>query len=737
MEVNNWLSTEIGIDIWKKKYCHDNESLSDWFERVSGGNQDVRQLIEDKKFLFGGRILASRGLGKKGRKITYSNCYVLKPPEDDLESIFNTAKELARTYSYGGGCGVDLSKLSPKGAAINNAANETSGSVSFMELYNTTTSLIGQNGRRGALMLSLDCSHPDVEEFIKIKSDTDKINKANISVRINDEFMKAVESDLEWNLHFYREQTKDNIKKTIKAKKLFELLSKMNWDYAEPGILNWDRIKTWSLLSEDESFNFAGVNPCAEEPLPEYGSCLLGSINLSEFAIDKFTPNAKFNFESFESAVHIGVVALNEVLHEGMDLHPLAGQRECVNQWRQIGLGLFGWHDLLIKLGIKFGSKESIELSHKIGHVFANAALQSSAGLTAKYGKYPEYDENAIFKSAYFQHVATEETKNIVKNLGLANSQILTIPPTGSIGTMLGVSTALEPIYSISYNRKTESLNDKDTYYKIYTPIIKELMEVIKIKDEKELPQYISTSMDIDYKDRILSQSVWQQYIDASISSTINVPNSFSVVDVMDLYMQSWKCGLKGVTIFRDGCARTGVLSTDSNENKHTPIKYDSVSPISRKTIGTTHGSTYCKQCACGTLYITCNKDVDGNVVESFVHTSKGGICQANIGAMNRMISLSLRSGVKIGEIIDQLKGINCPACVKVSSKGDKLDGISCPDIISKTLLNFANNLDSSENNPTSKISETKKIACPDCGEPVNFDGGCFYCMSCGYSKCE
>lgn len=207
MTVEEWLGEEnqLGTDIWTKKYCNEGESFDEWVGRISGGNEEIARYIREKKFLFGGRILSNRGLDKEGRKVTYSNCYVVDPPEDNIESIFDCAKKLARTYSYGGGCGVDISKLSPRGARINNAAKETSGSVSFMELYSLVTALIGQNGRRGALMISIDCSHPDVEEFIDLKTDLEKVTKANISVRIHEDFMEAVKKNEDYLLHYTRE----------------------------------------------------------------------------------------------------------------------------------------------------------------------------------------------------------------------------------------------------------------------------------------------------------------------------------------------------------------------------------------------------------------------------------------------------------------------------------------------------------------------------------------------------
>ncbi len=265
MTVEQWLGKDntLGIDIWNKKYRYNNESFDEWLDRVSGGDKELRQLILEKKFLFGGRILSNRGLDKKGEKVTLSNCYVITPPEDNIESIFNCAGKLARTFSYGGGCGIDISNLAPKGAKVKNTAKETSGAVSFMDLYSLVTGLIGQNGRRGALMISIDCSHPDLEDFINVKSDLNKVTKANISIKITDEFMKGVKNQEKYKLSFTRKETGEVIEKEIDAYEFFHKMCEMNWDYAEPGMLFWDRIENWNLLSEDKNFSYAGTNPLA------------------------------------------------------------------------------------------------------------------------------------------------------------------------------------------------------------------------------------------------------------------------------------------------------------------------------------------------------------------------------------------------------------------------------------------------------------------------------------------
>ncbi|WP_148549816.1 adenosylcobalamin-dependent ribonucleoside-diphosphate reductase [Paraclostridium bifermentans] len=563
-----WDMDELQKSIWKNKYRYNKENFDEWINRISAKNTRIGKLIRQKKFLFAGRILANRGLYKDGLKVTYSNCYVLEPPKDNLEDIFDTAKKLARTFSYGGGVGIDISKLRPRGAKVNNSAKNTTGAVSFMELYSMTTGLIGQRGRRGALMISMEVSHPDIEDFIDIKTDLTKITKANISVKINDEFMKAVENNETYRCEFIVEGNNEHVIKEVDAKKLFMKLCKNNWDYAEPGILFWDNIKKHHLMSEDKEFAYSGVNPCAEEPLPSGGSCLLGSINLSEFVIQPFKTSATFDSNKFKACVRESVIALNQVLDEGLDLHPLQEQKISVDKYRQIGLGVMGIGDMLIKMNMRYGSDKSIDLCKFIARTMLNEAVKQSSLLAKEYGPFKEYKKEAILKSKFFNDNIDDDIKELVKLYGLRNSQLLTIPPTGSISTMLGISGGIEPIFNISYIRKTESLHDEDVYYKVYTPIVKEYMDLKNITDEKDLPDIFVTAMNLDYEDRIKMQQAWQQYIDASISSTINLPYETTVEDVYEIYIEAWKHNLKGVTIFRDGCKRSGVLINEKPKDE-------------------------------------------------------------------------------------------------------------------------------------------------------------------------
>ena len=436
-----------------------------------------------------------------------------------------------------------------------------------MELYDITTSLIGQNGRRGALMISIADSHPDIVEFIDVKTHEGSITKANISIRISDEFMEAVKNDTDWKLHFTVESTGQEIEKTVNARELFRKNSQNNWDWAEAGMLYWSTIEKRHMMSEYPDFAFAGVNPCAEEPLMAGGSCLLGSLNLAEFVRNPFTENATLDVKRFKRAVMDATIGLNEILEEGLPLHPLEEQKETVNNWKQIGLGVMGIADMLIKMGIRYGSPEAVEASDTMAKILLNGAVLQSSRIAKEKGAFPMYNEDALFKSEFFLENVTDEVKDSVKKYGLRNSQLLTIAPTGSLSTMLGISGGIEPIYNTSYTRKTESLHDKDMFYKVYTPIVKEFMEVNGIKKEEDLPEYFVTAMSLDWKGRVDMQSIWQKYIDASISSTVNLPKEATVEDVEKLFMYAWESGLKGITIFRDGCKRAGILTNIDQED--------------------------------------------------------------------------------------------------------------------------------------------------------------------------
>ena len=760
MTIEEWLGEEnqLGMDIWTKKYCGEGEDFEAWLSRISGGNEEIAEYIRQKKFLFGGRILSNRGLQDQGRKITFSNCYVIEPPEDEIESIFDCAKKLARTYSYGGGCGIDISRLAPRGARINNAAKETSGSVSFMDLYSMVTGLIGQNGRRGALMISIDCSHPDVQEFIELKTDLDKVTKANISVRIHKDFMEAVKKNQEYLLHYTRKATGQVIEKTVNARELFRRIAQTNWDYAEPGALFWDRITEWNLLANTKEFSYAGVNPCAEEPLPAGGSCLLGSINLSQFVQDPFTDTASFDFEGLKECVRASVRALNEVLDEGLPLHPLKEQRESVAKWRQIGLGIMGLADALIKLGLTYGEDDAVEMCDKIGFAMADAAIAASARLAREQGTFPGYKGEEIMETPYFLENTTEQTRELVRKYGLRNSQLLTIAPTGTLSTMLGISGGIEPVYANYYERKTESLHGTDVYYKVYTKIVEQYMREHELKDDRKLPEYFVTAMTLDYRQRIDMQSIWQKHIDASISSTVNVPNGFTVEETEDLYLYAYEKGLKGITLFRDGCKRVGILNAGNKNTKKVTagegLKRGDILLVTDDVVGKKRKLIT----GCGSLHCIALFDPHtGALLETYLSKGSTGGCNNFMVGLSRMISISARGGIDIETIVDQLNSSgSCPSyTARRVTRKDTSKGACCPMAVGNALMDMYNEMQEElaqkeSGEPQKKVkkapkpravpspeSDRDRMYCPECGEPLVFAEGCNICKSCGWSKCH
>ena len=395
-------------------------------------------------------------------------------------------------------------------------------------------------------MLTMSTDHPDINDFVNSKRDVGRINHANISVRANDEFFKL---------------------DTEEKRNTMRLIAENNHATAEPGFLNWQRVEDWHLLSEHDEYELKTTNPCGEQPLPGNSSCLLGSVNLSNFVNEAFTDEAYIDYNRLSEAIRIGVIGLNEVLHEGFTLHPLKEQEDMAREFRQIGLGMFALGDLFIKLGVTYGSEESLEISHKIGKLFRDISIETSVDLVDKYGVYPKFDFESMKKSEYFKSLPIELQKKIEVK-GMANSHTTSIAPTGSISTLYGVgSGGIEPIFSISFTRTTKSLSgDGDVDYKVYTQVIEELMDAKGINSEDELPDYCITSHEIKPINRIKLQGVWQEYIDSAISSTINLREEATVEEIEEIFINAHKYGLKGVTVYRDGCDRVGILNIDDDK---------------------------------------------------------------------------------------------------------------------------------------------------------------------------
>ena len=790
LDIKEWLTSDLSVSEYNKKYRYENETFDEFLERITNGDKEIQQLIIDKKFIYGGRILANRGLQKLGKKITYSNCYVLSPPEDNIESIYETCGKLARTFSYGGGVGIDISKLRPKGAPVNNAARTTTGAVSFMPTFSQVAETIGQKGRRGALMISMDVSHPDIEEFIDIKTDLNAVTKANISVKITDDFIKAVKNNTKYPCKFTLEDG-SVICKYIDANKIMDKLALNNHRMGEPGILYWDRIQNYNLMQHFEDFGYAGVNPCAEEPLPAGGSCLLGAINLSEFIVDPFTPAARFDFDEFERVIHKAIFALNDVLIEGMPLHPLKEQQETVGKLRQIGLGIMGLADALIKLGITYGSSESLLTIETIGTALLYNSLIASSEYAKLDGNTPfeGYDAHKVFESDIIQNLINNlnyyevNTLKVALQNGLFNSQLTTIAPTGTIAGLCNTSYGVEPNFAYSYTRKTESLHEEgDVYYTVEPKIVEDYRKATGNKGE--LPDYFITTHQLDPFNRVDVQATIQKYIDASISSTVNLPESTTPEEIKAIYLYGAEKGVKGLTIFRNNCERMGILTVGDNKEEDT----DDLTPVERAKSMLKFGDTILVddsvigikrklKTGCGSLHCTfyfCPET--GELREVFLDKGSKGGCLSLLNAMSRLASLCARKGAPVEEIADQLESVLVCPSYSVSKFKDKTTskGSSCASAVAYALIDAHNQfledfidpdddcdieiktiqktekLELPEPRKVIKTKATVKSAkrtdildddyymvCPECGEKALLKTeGCVSCVSCGYSKC-
>lgn len=930
-----WWRNFIAKNILTKKYYHDSEleqfnkgnedeAFKMFVTRVSSifSNQTLR-LFMAKSLYTGDYILAGRslyGAGAKGKfKSSMSNCYILDKPNDNIESIFDVAKRMARIFSFGGGCGIDISNLRPANAKVNNVARTSTGAVSFMNLYSAVGETIAQNSRRGALLIALDCNHPDIEEFLTIKQNNDKVQGANISIKFTDEFMMAVKDNQDVELYFKVNATGEEITNTINAKEFFMKFCEAQYDYAEPGAIFIDSVRNWNLLSEYEDYKINVSNPCVtgdtliltdkgnipikdlvdkevivwngyewskvipkvtghnqpiiriafsngsyvdctpyhkfvlkdgtrveaknlqigdklatytyynklyeevevtiienkdmadtvycmNEPINHtfiangvlvgncseffgnsHNSCNLSSVNLYNFVSNPFTDKAEFNYIKFKQCLYNAVYIANEVLDYGYDTQPLDENRTCIDDWRSIGIGVFGLADMFVALGIEYGSQKSKDLLANIMNTMNVETLWASSKYAKKYKPFGKYNKYKTLTCSYLGIVHEFEPTlyEHIEKYGLANGTILSIAPTGSIAMLFRESGGVEPYYKVSYERTTHQLEKENKKFSISMLAVEDMLKHHKHTDyseehiKKAFPFVVDT-YDIKPKDRIDIQAIMQKYVDNAISSTINLKEKATVQDIYDLYMYAWKRGCKGITIFRDNCKRISILgkdhgetrdgkadtviSEDSNksdvvvaktaitENNITnPAKLNSITPIKRGNVKSLWGRTFLYHTACvPKFYVTVNIK-DNEIFEVFVGADKG--CQANISTITRMTSLALRSGVTVDEIVKNLNSAVCPACTNARYKGDKTIAKSCASCIAsaivemqKTLNDGKNDIDTAKDIQTVQVSKPKMLTmnikpmmkCPECGEPTLVpDGKCAYCSNCGYSKCD
>ena len=756
MELKEWLGdNQLSLDIWKNKYCNNNENFNSWKHRVSGNNKELEDLIESKKFLFGGRALANRGTNKKGSMF---NCYSSGYAPDNIEGLMQLNTNLALTYKAQGGQGLSLTKVRPKGTPIGDEFT-SDGIVPFMEMFNTTTSSISQGGaRKGALMMSIDIRHKEAPTFITIKTNEDKITKANLSLEIDDEFMEAVDKYYSTGeivvLHESREYNGHIVEYDVVPITLYKLMIKTVYDWGEPGCIFTNRFRNYNLMEFDTDYEIATCNPCGEQPLPKNFSCNLGSLNLSEFVVYPYTKNAYFDWDDFINAVGIAVEALDNIIDENIERHALKEQAENSQNYRNIGLGVMGYANMLFKLRLTYGSKEAIEFTDALFSRMLNAALYESALLAKKKGAFPKCKKEEILQSQIIVNHASKSVKELIEKYGLRNCSLISIAPTGSIATMLGVSGGCEPEFALSYTRKTENLNES------YEVFCKSVEEYWKLTDEtidkgniKSLPKYFVTSKDINWKDRIDIQSVMQNYVDTAISSTVNLSKDTPIEEIEQIYLYAWKKGLKGITIYRSGCMREGILTTEESKQGKEEVIYNKpergeVIPVNDNDA---IGFKRKLMTGCGSLHCTAFFDVNtGELVETYLSKGSTGGCNNFMVGLSRMISMASRAGVSIQDIVDQLMSTgSCPSyAARSATKHDTSKGSCCPMAVGYALKEMWEEFQGKEMKPKIKLNEkeSKKILntirtlrsfCPECGEPLIFEGGCNICKSCGYTKCD
>jgi ribonucleoside-diphosphate reductase alpha chain len=653
-----------------------------------------------------------------GRRLgQLSACFVL-PVEDSMESIFDAVKNTAIIHKSGGGTGFSFSRLRPNGDIVGSTKGISSGPVSFMTVFDTATEAVKQGGtRRGANMGILRVDHPDILNFITCKDDTTRFNNFNISIALTDEFMQAVEEDKSYDLINPRTR---KVTSTLKAKDVFHLIVEHAWKNGEPGIVFMDRVNASNPTPKIGKIE--STNPCGEQPLLPYESCNLGSINLAKMVK---TDRREVDWEKLRDTTSKAVRFLDNVID--LNKYPLQKIEEMTKSNRKIGLGVMGWADMLLQLGIPYNSDKAAALAEDVMKFIQNEGKQASAALAAERGVFPNY-KGSIYDG----------------KIELRNATVTTIAPTGTLSIIAGCSSGIEPIFAVSFVRTvmegTKLIEINPYFEKVAKERgfwSRELMERIadrgSVQEFDDIPDDVKsvfvTAHDITPMEHIMMQAAFQKFVDNAVSKTVNFPHKATPKDVEDVYLLAYKLGCKGVTVYRDGSREKQVLTKGRKDEKAAVESWQKIVP--RKRPDVIRGTTRFMKTGCGNLYVTINEDEQGHLFELFTSMGKAGGCAASQSeAIGRLVSLAFRSNIEPEEVIKQLKGISCHS--PTWYEGGRI--LSCSDAIARALEKY--HTKGSKGNGDSHKVVMIMGACPECGGAIEHEGGCAVCHNCGFTRC-
>jgi ribonucleoside-diphosphate reductase alpha chain len=747
----------IAEQVWDMKYrlkeadgTPVDRSVEDSWRRIARALADVEEdkatwedtfysALEDFKFLPAGRITAGAGTG---RKVTLFNCFVMGTIPDDMGGIFDMLKEAALTMQQGGGIGYDFSTIRPKGAAVSGVAADASGPLSFMDVWDAMCRTIMSAGsRRGAMMATMRCDHPDIEDFIAAKSDPARLRMFNMSVLVTDPFMEAVKADGPWELLF-----DGKVYHTVQARDLWNRIMQATYDYAEPGVIFIDRINKANNLAYCETI--AATNPCGEQPLPPYGACLLGSVNLARLVTAPFTEAAELDPQALDDLVRVAVRMMDNTVDASR--FPLEAQAREAEAKRRIGLGVTGLADALLMLGLRYGSDEAAAQTEAWMHAIARAAYLASVDLAKEKGAFPLYDRDAFLASGTMKAM-DDDVRAAVSEHGIRNALLTSIAPTGTISLYAGnVSSGIEPVFAYEYTRKVLQKDGSRTEEKVTDYAVQMWRD---LKGDAALPDYFVNAQTLAPLEHVKMQAAAQKWVDSSISKTINCPEDISFEAFKDVYMEAYETGCKGCTTYRPNDVTGSVLSVETEKEEAPapmPVEGGEVvymsDPLDRPQ--TLEGNTYKLKWPDSehAIYLTINDIIVGGrrrPFEVFIN-SKNMEHFAWTVALTRMISAVFRRGGDVSFVVEELKAVFDPR------GGAWQNGKYIPSILAaiggviETHLISIGFIEGEgaglKSDPTAQVvglDGNRGKACPACGQySMMMVEGCMTCSSCGHSKC-